>query len=103
MRWGSEMGLDDALRVLFSEDFDSKSADAEPAIGKAMLFGETVATLVKHDLLDGDLVRDLLWVEGIWARVAEHAITVREKEGEPRLYENFEAFVVGLPVGVGAA
>jgi hypothetical protein len=102
MRWGTEMGLEDALRLLFSEDFDTTSAEAEPAVAKTLFFGETVATLVKHDLLDGDLVRDLLWVEGIWERVAEHARAVRAKEDEPRLYENLEA-LVGVPASVGAA
>jgi hypothetical protein len=102
LRWGNEIGLEDALRVLFSDEFDPKTAPMdEPAVAKALTFGETIATLVKHDLLDGDLVKDMIWVDGIWARVSGHALAAREKEGEPRLYENFEAFAA-VPAAVGA-
>jgi hypothetical protein len=52
---------------------------------------ETVGTLVKNNLLDRELVNDWLWVEGLWDRVGPAAVKVREKAGEPRLYENFEA------------
>jgi hypothetical protein len=36
-------------------------------------------------------VEDWLWVDGLWSRVAPAALKVREKFGEPRLFENFEA------------
>jgi hypothetical protein len=94
MRWGSEMGFDDALRVIFAEDFDPDSEPMDdPAVAKILYFGETVATLVKHQLLDENLLKDLLWVEGIWSKVGPHARKARERDGEPRLYENFEALV----------
>ncbi len=94
MRWGTEMGLEDALRVIFDEGFDAQAAGEDnPAVGKVLLFGETAATLVKHDVLDKDLFIDLLWVEGIWARVEAHALAARDRASEPRLYENFEALV----------
>jgi hypothetical protein len=60
-----------------------------------LLFGESIGTLAKHNLLSADLVRDWLWVEGIWTRVAPAAIRQREKFDEPRLYENFEALATG--------
>jgi len=94
LRWGTEMGLDDALRAIFSEDFDpEKEVMESPVVATVLTFGEAVATMVKHGLLDRGLLVDLLWVEGIWARVEPHARRARDQENEPRLYENFEALV----------
>jgi hypothetical protein len=94
LRWGTEMGLEDALRTIFSEDFDPEGEPMEsPVVGKVLTFGEALATMVKHGLLDRGLLVDLLWVEGIWARVEPHARRARERGNEPRLYENFEALV----------
>jgi hypothetical protein len=93
MRWGNEMGLEEAFQTIFGPDFDPEAASNNPAIGKVLTYGEAIGTFVKHDLLDGELVRDLIWVEGIWERVRTHALAVREEEHEPRLYENFEALV----------
>jgi hypothetical protein len=58
-------------------------------------FYETVATLVKNDLLDRELVYDWLWVAGPWDRVGPAAIRARESAGAPNLYENFEALASG--------
>lgn len=94
LRWGTEMGLEEALRTIFSEDFDPETEAVDsPVVGKVLTFGEALATMVKHGLLDRGLLIDLLWVEGIWARVAPHARRARERANEPRLYENFEALV----------
>jgi hypothetical protein len=94
LRWGNEMGLEDAYRTIFAEDFDPATEPMDsPAVGKVLTFGETIATLVKHGTLDRGLLVDLLWVEGIWAKVESHARQAREREHEPRLYENFEALV----------
>lgn len=91
-RWGTELGIQDAMPSIFGDDFDPESADATDEAVRTMLgFGETVGTLVKNDLLSVELVLDWLWVEGIWARVGPAARKQREKFGEPRLYENFEA------------
>jgi hypothetical protein len=86
LQWGSASGVDEALRSIFMPE-SGPSVEAE---SKVLMFGEAIGTLVKHDLLDGPLVRDLIWVEGIWARVKDHALKARANEGEPRLYENFE-------------
>jgi hypothetical protein len=92
VRWGTEMGLDEALAVIMAETFDAEKVSADQAtIRKALSFGETVATLVKQGLLNQELVIDLWWVEGIWSRVGPAAKRQRERLGEPRLYENFEA------------
>jgi hypothetical protein len=92
LRWGSESGVDEAMRALFSPDFDPESASMEdPNVAKVLGYGEAIATFVKHDLLDAELVCDLIWVEGLWGRTSRHALEVRAAAHEPRLYENFEA------------
>jgi hypothetical protein len=93
-RWGTEMGLDDALSVLFSEGFvpDEATGD-DPDVRKALSFFETVGTLAKHGALSPELVSDLWWVSGVWSRVESHVAMARKGSGEPRLYENFELLV----------
>jgi hypothetical protein len=49
--------------------------------------------VVKHNVLDLALVRDVYWFDGLWARVSPHALAAREHENEPSLYENFELLV----------
>ena len=92
VRWGTEMGIDDAGEAVFSEDFDAKSASADDLpVSRMLSFFETIGTLVKHDILAKELLLDLWWVPGTWARVGPAAIRERERIGEPRLYENYEA------------
>jgi hypothetical protein len=92
-RWGTELGLQDALPVLFAEDFDPEKVDMlqNEAVRTVLYYGESVGTLVKHDLLSRELLEDWLWVEGMWAKVGPAALRQRAKVGEPRLFENFEA------------
>lgn len=86
------MELDDAMREIFSENFDaSNGASDSPAARKVLIFGETVGSLVKHGVLDWDLLSDLFWVDGMWKQVAAYAEYARSRLGEPRLYEHFEA------------
>ncbi len=95
VRWGTEMGLDDALRVIFGPGYDPETASMEDlVVEKVLFFGETVGALVKHGLLDRDLLVDIFWIDGMWSKVGQHALKAREHEGEPRLYENFEALVL---------
>jgi hypothetical protein len=92
VRWGTEMGLDDAAHAIFADGFDPEAASTDhAAVRKMLTFGETVGTLVKHGVLNRDLVQDLWWVDGSWGRVGPAARRERERLGEPRLYENFEA------------
>jgi DNA polymerase III delta subunit len=96
LRWGAEIGLDEAMHEIFAEGFDPDAATADDeAVRTILQFGETVATLVKHKTLDKDLVEDLWWIDGVWARVGPTAKKARERLGEPRLYENFEALATG--------
>ena len=95
-QWGTSMGLGDALPQVFADEFDPETADmANDAVRTLLQFGESVATLTKHDLLSTELVHDWLWIEGIWSRVGPAALRARERFGEPRLYENFEALAKG--------
>lgn len=91
-RWGSAMDLDAAQAVVFDDDYDPESASAsDEPVRKILLWGETVATMVKHDLFPEALLLDWVWIEGLWARVSSAVGRAREEFGEPRLYENFEA------------
>jgi hypothetical protein len=91
-KWGSMIGLPEASRTIFSDDFDSESAEAlDPHVQTILVFHETVGTLVKNDLLDRDLVLDWLWVSGAWERVSKAALEARAAAGAPALWENFEA------------
>jgi len=98
MRWGSETGLEKALEAVFDEGFEPDGAtNMDQAVRKVLFFGETVGALVKHGVLDQALIADVLWLEGIWSRVGPAALAEREKVGEPRLFENFEALAQGQP------
>ena len=96
-QWGTALGIEDAMPVVFADDFDPQSASVmdDPAVRKILMYGESIATLTKHGLLSVELVRDWLWVEGIWGRVGPAALRQREHFGEARLYENFEALATG--------
>ena len=92
VRWGTEMGLDEAGQYIFSEEFDAGMASTDDLpVGKMLAFGETIGALVNHGILDKALVLDLYWIPGTWARVGPAALRERERLGEPRLYENYEA------------
>jgi hypothetical protein len=95
VRWGTEMNLDEAGRAVFADDFDAELASIDdPAVSCVLAFGETLSTLVKHQILDKDLALDLWSVHGTWARVGPAAQRARQRHGEPRLYENYEALAL---------
>ncbi len=95
-QWGTGIGLQDALPKLWSDDFDPETADPmDKSVQTLLGFGETLGTLTKHELISVELVKDWLWIEGMWGRVAPAAMKARDKAGEPRLYENFEALAKG--------
>lgn len=95
-KWGSMIGLGEASREIFADDFDPNAAEVtDPSVNNMLNFGETIGTLVKNGLINRELVYDWLWVEGTWARVAPAAKRAREKAGVAQLYENYEALAVG--------
>jgi len=94
MRWGTEMGLQEALSSIFDESIDHEDGSSDdPAVQKVLFFGETVGTLVKHDVLDRELLVDLLYIDGIWKQVRARARHIRESSGVNAMYENFEALL----------
>jgi len=95
-QWGATMGLPEASRRIFSDDFDSDEANAlDEEVQTILVFHETIGTLVKNGLFDRDLVYDWLWVSGAWDRVGPAAKRAREAAGVPQLYENVEALAQG--------
>jgi hypothetical protein len=91
-QWGTGLGLQEATRAVFADDFDPDTADASsPDVNTVLAFGETVGTLTKNGLIDTGLILDWLWVSGLWARVGPAAVKERAKRGLAALYENFEA------------
>jgi hypothetical protein len=95
-KWGAMIGLPDASRTVYADDFDRDGADAlDEEVQTILFFNETIGTLVKNDLLDRALVYDWLWVQGSWERVGPAAKRAREKAGVPAMFENFEALAEG--------
>ena len=95
LQWGASTGLDDAMRHVFSEDFDVKatpgSMNIDPSARTVLAFFETAGALVKHGTLDIALLHDIYWIAGVWERVSGHALNIRATANEPRMYEHFEA------------
>lgn len=59
---GALAGLPDAAGRVNADDFDPETAEiSDPAVRTVLAFNETVATLVKNDLIDRGLVYDWLW------------------------------------------
>jgi hypothetical protein len=94
LRWGTEMKLDEAYNTIFSPDFVADEIDpGNLSVNKILYFGETIGALVKHGVLDRDLMLDIFWADGVWPLVGPSALRAREAANDPRLYENFEALV----------
>ena len=104
-KFGAVSGLANALGAVMAEDFDPDGVEiGDISVRTVLGFNETVATLVKHELLDRELVYDWLWLAGSWERVGPAARRARERAGVPNLYANFEALANGQAmVGVGDA
>ncbi|HXO08049.1 MAG TPA: hypothetical protein VN880_08450 [Solirubrobacteraceae bacterium] len=91
-QWGAMSGIQDATAAIFADDFDSESADPrDESVRKVLMWGETIGTMTKNELISQELILDWLWIAGLWARVGRAAQTAREATGVPQLYENFEA------------
>jgi hypothetical protein len=95
-KWGSMIGLSEASREIFADDFDPNGVEAnDPSVQTLLIFHETIGTLVKNGLLDRELVYDWLWVSGSWERVGPAAKRAQAKAGVAALYENYEALAAG--------
>jgi hypothetical protein len=92
LQWASASGMKEAGQRILSDEFDPETADPrDDAVSTVLSLGEVVGAFVKHDLLSRELVEEIMWVQGMWARVGPAALKARENAGEPRIYENFEA------------
>lgn len=90
------LGVPAAARAIHASEFDPQSAEiGDPDVQTILNFSETIATLVKHGLLDRDLVRDWIWLAGFWERVGPAAERARARPGAESLYKNVEALVAG--------
>jgi hypothetical protein len=93
-RWGTDVGLEEALAALFMPTTESKSIDdGDPNVRKVLWFFEFVGALVKRNAISLDFVRDVWWIDGIWPLVKDHVFEARTGSGEASLYEHFEAMV----------
>lgn len=94
-QWGTMLGLQNATAAIFADDFDPETAEAhDEAVRTVLMFGETVGTLTKNNLISEDLILDWLWIAGLWAKVGDAARRMREATGQLRMYENFEALAL---------
>jgi hypothetical protein len=91
-QWGAMIDVGPAFGAVFDDAFDPETADSnDDHVRTVLVFGETIGTLVKNELLDRGLVLDWLWAQGLWERVGPAARRARERYGSEALYENFEA------------
>ena len=75
LQWSGNEGMKDAMGRLLEDDFDPETADAhDDAVSVVLSVGEVIGTFVKHDLLSRELVEDIMWLDGIWAKVGAAAL-----------------------------
>jgi hypothetical protein len=104
---GAELALAEATNFIWSDQFvaeyeefkrrHSPGSKGFEQVNKVAGWYETIATLVKNDLLSAELVHDWLAVEMTWRRLEGILVGMREESGEPRLYENFQALAARVP------
>ena len=95
------MRASDGLSLLFSYDEPPTHAqfikdhpvgsDGYKNMTGVLGLNEILGTFVKQGLLDRGLVHDTLWIAGAWKQCKPLVLHLRDKAGEPRIYENFEA------------
>lgn len=92
VRLSWEIGLDGAMKEIFSKGFDASDGSKDnESVRKVLHFGETVGTLVKHNVLDLDMVADLWDLAGLWNQVKASADSERKNHNSTHLYEHFES------------
>lgn len=100
-RLGADMNLGEANGFLWSDEFVGDydefkqkfpaGSDGAQRVAAIAAFYETVATLVKNNLISEELIHDWLGSNLVWSRLGKILVGQREESGEPRLWENFEA------------
>jgi hypothetical protein len=105
-RWGSQARLQDASNFLWSDDFEK---DFEAFTEKfpwgtqeqkyaTLICGwyESLAALWVNGLLNEKLIGDWLADDMVWDQIKNYALGIREKSGNPRIYEHFEALAKAI-------
>ena len=100
-QWGDSTGVNTAIYWVLSElfvpdyaEFVKKyppGSEEYENVSKILGWFETLGTLYKHGLFNGELLFDWMAVNLVWERIKGFALGLREQWGEPRLWENFEA------------
>ncbi len=100
-QWASLGGLTEAQSWVWSDDSildyaqftvkHPRGSEGRVKANKVCQFYETLGTLYKQELFNGELLFDWLAVDSSWERVKAFALGVRQEAGDSRLYENFEA------------
>jgi hypothetical protein len=91
MTLGQQMGTMAATRELWADDFDPENPGTHAeAVNTVLYYGEILGTFVKSGALSKGLVTDMLWIDGLWGKVASQARRARAEAGVDALYENFE-------------
>lgn len=106
-RLGIDMNFGELTGWLFGEQFIPEYAeftekyppDSEEfnKVRSILMWYETLGTLYKQGLFNGELLFDWVTVKPFWERLKGFALGQREKSGNPRLYENFEALAKAEP------
>ena len=101
LRWGAAEGVQDAMNWVWSDDFIfnydefiakyPRGSEEYGKVTKVCGWFESIGTLYKQGLFNGELLFDWLTVKLPWSRLSGFAMGVRDAAEEPRLYENFEA------------
>jgi len=100
-RLGIDMNLGELTGWLFGDQFipdfaeftEKYPPDSEEfnKVRTILMWYETLGTLYKQELFNGELLFDWVTVKPFWERLKGFALGQREQSGNPRLYENFEA------------
>jgi hypothetical protein len=100
-QWGTAMGATEAWAWLRSDEFVPEYAafvekfppgsEGYARATSVCMWMETIGTLYKQGLFNGELLFDWLAVGAMWNLLKGFALGEREKTGIAALWENFEA------------
>lgn len=106
VRWGTETGLNEATVFVLSDDFleDFEEFEKKYPLGSqehryAMNicnWHESLAAFWVNGLMSEKLINDMVAVVMVWARIKNFALGIRDKYGNPSIYEHFEALAKAL-------
>ncbi|MFN2138217.1 MAG: hypothetical protein ACK2UK_19835 [Candidatus Promineifilaceae bacterium] len=106
-QWWAMAGINESTNYIYSDKFNrkfKKFIKKHPVGSKR--FGEvlrvlgayeTVGALWRNGLLNEKLLFDWIAVRGLWNRVSDIALGMRELSGNPHIFEHFEAMAAAEP------